>query len=119
MPKGVYERTDEMRRNMSAAHKDQKPSQKQRETVRTMLLGQEGEKNRAWKGGCYRTWHNKAWELFGLDKCEVCGITNEEHKEETGQRLSMHCEGHRYKNLERIFWTTACQLGCHQTLERL
>ena len=35
------------------------------------------------------------------------------------EKISMHCDGHRYKNLERIFWTTCCEFGCHKDLEKL
>lgn len=72
-----------------------------------------------WRGGCNLYWHSKAWDLFSQDKCEVCGMTNEEHLERKGVRLSMHCDGKRYKNLERIFWTTTCEYGCHQKLDAL
>jgi len=76
-------------------------------------------KHPRWSGGHGNYLHRKAWKLFGQDKCEICGMTNEEHKEKTGHRLSMHCDNHRYKNLERIFWTTTCEFGCHKRLERI
>lgn len=81
--------------------------------------GKKGEKSANWKGGCNLYLHEQAWKLFGKDKCEVCGIPNNKHKEITGYRLSMHCHGHNYNKLEKDYWTTCCLFGCHQKLERL
>lgn len=83
------------------------------------FYGKLGESSSNWKGGCNLYIHRKARELFGQDKCEICGMTNEDHKKKTGYRLSMHCDGHRYKNLERIFWTTCCEFECHKRLEAI
>lgn len=78
-----------------------------------------GSKHPRWKGGETVYNHRRAWNLFGQEKCEICGMTNDEHKKRTRHRLSMHCDGHRYKNMERIFWTTCCEFGCHKDLEKL
>jgi hypothetical protein len=83
------------------------------------MYGKKGERSANWKGGCNLYLHEKAWELFGQNKCEVCGISNDEHKKITGYRLSMHCHGHNYKKIERDYWTTCCLFGCHQKLEKL
>lgn len=75
-----------------------------------------GEKNGNWVGGCYNYLHEKAWELFGNKKCEICGITNEDHIKQYGKRLHMHCGSHKYSLLEKSNWLCCCNT-CHGKLE--
>ena len=84
--------------------------------ISSILRYKNKENHPMWKGGKSSYIHKKALKLFGQDKCEVCGITNKKHIEKYNKRLSMHCDGHRYKNLENIFWTTCCFV-CHKKLE--
>lgn len=69
-----------------------------------------------WKGGTYWYLHKKAWELFGNEKCEICGITNEDHIKQYGKRLHMHCGSHNYSLLEKSNWLCCCNT-CHGKLE--
>lgn len=80
--------------------------------------GNFGELNPNWKGGDIGWCHTTARRLFGQDTCEVCGMTNEEHLKKTNKSLHMHCDGKRYRNMERIFWTTCC-IWCHKKIEAL
>ena len=80
-----------------------------------------GENSSSWDGGSYMWWHNKAWNLFGLPFCIECGITNDEHKEILGRRLSMHCKSNPkdYTIMTDDNWACVCEIGCHQKLEEI
>ena len=146
MPKGIYIKTEEHKKKLQKSSKkamnrpeikekmrkialdkgyippSQKGKKRSKDTRKKMSYHRKkmiGEKNPRWEGGKIQYIHRRAWELFGQDKCEVCGMTNDDHIRKCGHRLSMHCDNHRYKNIERIFWTTCCEFGCHQKLEMI
>jgi len=79
-----------------------------------------GDKHHNWKGGCDGWLHNKVWELFGKNKCEICGITNDEYKLKLNRRLSMHCrDSEKYHDLSPSNWMTVCEFGCHQKMDKM
>lgn len=69
-----------------------------------------------WTGGCHDYCHRKAWEMFGKDHCEICGISNDEHKQQFGCRLHMHCNGD-FQILTDDNWNTFCNT-CHQNYHK-
>lgn len=77
------------------------------------------KKSDRYKGFNLTDIHKEAYKLHGKDKCEICGMTNEDHikKHKHKNRLSMHCYDKNYKNLKEDNWITVCEFGCHQSLE--
>lgn len=75
-----------------------------------------GKNNSAWRGGNYDYYHNQAWINFGKLYCKQCGKSNEEHINQTGNRLHMHCVDENWKNLSGNNWICLC-VSCHQKLE--
>lgn len=67
----------------------------------------------AWKGGSYRYWHEKAFEMFGKDKCERCN--NEANIQ---KRLCMHntLNPKDHTIMEAYAWQTLCD-SCHVIIE--
>jgi len=67
--------------------------------------------------------HNRAWELFGKDCCEICGMSLTEYTELTGRRFDMHntLEPKDYTVLESQVWMTVCAMAygnkCHYKVE--
>ena len=129
MKRGTYPRTSEMNKRMSEACKCRIQTQETRDKIRNSLLGKKlsdehkknislnhnkssGEDLYNWNGGNYNYWHNKAWDMFGDETCQLCGITNDEHLEKFKTRLHMHCEDHDYSNLTRNNWKCVCVV-CH------
>ena len=86
--------------------------------MKTKPKDRNGKNNNNWKGGDYNWHHAQAKEMFGKDKCQLCGMTDAEHVERTGNRLSMHYHSNCYKELKSKYWYTVCEFGCHQKLER-
>ena len=81
-----------------------------------------GEKGSNWQGGIDDdSCHNRAWKLFGKDHCEICGMSNEDHKKKhkNGSRLSMHntLTPKDYTVMEPEAWMTVCEFGCHTDVE--
>jgi len=68
-------------------------------------------KNR-FSGGDYNWYHAAAHRLFGKDACEDCGMTNQQHIQNTGRRLHMHCQYQQYHKMEPDLWETLCA-ACH------
>ncbi len=70
------------------------------------------------KYGCKETWHTKAWKLFGLDFCEICGMTLDECLETFNRRFDMHCtlEPKDYSVMEVNAWQCLCK-ACHGHME--
>ncbi len=70
------------------------------------------------KGGEKNYWHNKAFELFGSNICEVCN--NQETRIWKGKvtRLSMHCTSipKDYTNMTKENWMCVCNL-CHTKID--
>lgn len=130
MPKGIYKRTEDHRIRIKEAmnrpdvKKRMSVSQKKRMSnpKNNPSYGKFGPDSFGWKGGVceYETYHAKARKLFRKNKCEVCGMTNEEHKKRTGHNLSIHnnLKPKDYTVMESYAWTTVCEFGCHQTLEK-
>ena len=114
----VSERVKREHSEFMKGNKYKKGKTHSEETRKLQRELQLGEKASRWKGGDYYWLHKEARKLFGVGKCEVCGITEEDYIKQTGRRLDMHCDGKRYRNLERIFWTECC-ITCHQKLETL
>lgn len=77
---------------------------------------QMGKGNSSWKGGTYSYWHAKAKELFGIGKCEVCGMLEEEHKRKFGVGLHMHNQTKDYKNMIKDVWKEVC-ISDHRQLD--
>ena len=74
-----------------------------------------GPRSFLWKGGTNATWHRRAWELFGKDHCQICGMSLQEHTEIYGERLSMHCFGD-FQDLRRENWICLCW-KCHENFD--
>ena len=70
------------------------------------------------KGTDEKYWHHKAFALFGKSKCELCGMTLEEHREKWGSRFDMHytLEPKDYKCMEPEAWETYCKV-CHGKID--
>ena len=107
----------EIAERAAAKNRGKKRSKESCERYRESKKGKFGEETNAWKGGCIEWYHREAWILFSKHKCEVCGITNKDHKRKTNMRLSMHCRTKDYKLLEEWNWITVCHFGCHQKME--
>ena len=77
-----------------------------------------GENNPSWIGGHKQYWHKLARQLFGKEKCEICGRTNEEEILDTGKQLAMHCTSipKDYKLMEESNWKTLC-IKCHASID--
>ena len=71
-----------------------------------------GINNSYWKGMGYDLAHELAYELFGKEYCERCGMTNEEHIEKWEVRLHMHNKDGVPKHLTEDNWETLCR-KCH------
>lgn len=74
------------------------------------------------KGESLNYLHSEAYTRFGKDRCEICGMTNEEHKlkHRGNRRFSMHCrDANNYTDLSSENWVTVCEFGCHQKMDRL
>jgi len=63
--------------------------------------------------------HRDAWELFGKDNCEICGITLLNYMKKLDRRFSMHCRSKDYTDLSEENWMTVCEFGCHQKADHL
>ncbi len=106
-------------KNLSESHKGYNPSKenlmKRSNSLKGRFLKEESSQ---WKGGSTNYWHKKAWELFGQDKCEVCGMSNEEHINKWGHKLELHnnLESKDYTILKKDIWTTICK-SCHSKIE--
>jgi len=62
------------------------------------------------------TLHKKIWKLLGKNECEICHITNEDHKIKYSERLHMHCESKDYHLITYENWKTLCK-RCHTEYE--
>ena len=138
MPSGVYKRTEEMRKNIGKAAKGRVPwnkgkkmhfevwnkggaeySDETREKMRLGKLGKRGEKTNNWKGGSIGWIHKRSRELYSKDRCEICGITNDEHKRRTKMSLGIHSRSKEYDLENENNWVTVCLFGCHQKIEKI
>jgi len=111
--------SEETKLKLSKSNKGVKRSQQTKDRISAALKGKLKENSRRWLGGNSEYYHKKAWDLFGKDKCEICGIKNIDHKNETNMRLGMHCRSNNYTLLEEENWVTVCLHGCHQKMEKL
>lgn len=88
------------------------------ESIEKMKL-QNGENHPSWGGGCHMYWHNKAYDSFGKNECEICGISNGECLEKYNKRLSMHNTLYPkdYTIMEQEAWQCLCS-KCHGEVEK-
>lgn len=89
-----------------------------RKKISKFMEGKSEEKNYAWKGGVYTWRHNtiyRRFEYIALNYCWICEISNIEHKQLTGMRLSMHCINGNWKNSSFNNWICLCS-SCHRKL---
>ena len=138
--KGLTKETDERVRKVSeklkgkpSGMKDKHQSEKVKERIREfnkgkvgyykgkkrpehseMMSGRIGINSSGWKGGCRDYWHEQAWNKFGKDSCEMCGMSNKEHIQSTRDRLHMHCVGGKemYHIQTKENWICLCN-KCH------
>lgn len=103
----------EVKAKLSAARKGKKLSP---ETRAKISAANKGKKPPSWKGGVSSYWHKKAWECHGKDQCEVCSLSEKEHKRRTKKRLHMHCKSGDYKDQTASNWVSLC-LGCHHKFD--
>ena len=82
-----------------------------RKISESMKIASKFNSNR-WKGGDYNFFHNQAWKLFGKERCERCGLLNEQHIIDTGRRLHMHCLHQTYHKMDPDLWECICG-KCH------
>jgi len=63
--------------------------------------------------------HKRAWELFGGNECEVCGLSLKLHKEFYNKRFFMHntLNPKDYSILEKHAWQCVC-IPCHAEVEK-
>jgi len=121
MPMGVYKRTAEHRKKLSdnSAHywKNKERGPQSDEHKKKLSMSRNGK----WKGGSRDWWHDRVWKLHGKSHCEHCSKSNEDHIQQTSNRLHMHClsgsEYINYSNLDSTNWICLCT-NCHQKLER-
>jgi len=122
----------EVRKKISEAHKGVKKTEEHKEKIRQTLTGRvngphsEETKRKIGLGNTkdakyckdVRIIHMKAFEMFGKSKCELCGMTLEEHREKWGSRFDMHytLEPKDYKCMEPEAWETYCKV-CHGKID--
>jgi hypothetical protein len=108
----------EVRQRMSRSRMGRVVREETRKIIRDK---QKAEKCKLWKGGCSSWWHREAAKLFFHNHCELCGLSNEEHKQlhPRNARLSMHCRDNDPTNLSEENWVTVCEFGCHQRLDNI
>ena len=60
------------------------------------------------------TFHTEAWERFGKDKCDHCGMSLSEHIKKYNRRLDMHCTTNpkQYHIMLPENWDCLCK-KCH------
>jgi len=130
-----YVISDETRKKISKSKMGHKVSKETKQKIGKKLKGRtfsdeykkkmskstSAEKNGRWKGGCNWYQHTVVWKLHGKDKCDLCGMTNEEHqlKHQSNCRLSMHCRNKNYKDHDESNWVTVCEFGCHKKIENI
>jgi len=113
--KGVRQSEDH-KRKISEAKKGNKHSE---ETKRKIGEGVKGENNGKWIGGCITYWHDKAWELFGKNNCEECGMSLDNHLKKFNRRFDLHntiLPKKDYTIMEDYAWKCVCS-KCHKKLE--
>lgn len=64
-------------------------------------------------------WHKKAWELFGKDHCEKCGLALNEYYDIYNKNFDMHnnLNPKNYTILESEAWQCLCR-SCHTKIEK-
>ena len=67
--------------------------------------------------GNYGWYHARAHELFGKDKCEVCGKINKEELEYCKKGLIMHCKSDNWTDLSDENWKCVCS-KCHKKIHK-
>ena len=70
------------------------------------------------KGPTSTELHIIAWEKFGKDECEICGMSNEDHIKRYNKRLAMHCKlvPKDYTSDNPDDWVCCCT-PCHGPLD--
>lgn len=121
--------TPQIRKKMSEKAKNYWASEKRRKKQSIMKKqlwkdpefreNMTNENSPSWKGGGHQYCHYKAFELFGKDYCEVCGISAEEYKTKHNRRFSMHCRNGIHIELNEENWLTVCEFGCHQKMDKI
>jgi len=120
------ERSPEWRANMSEIMKKDNPAKRPevRAKISATMTGKKrpelaGRNHYGWVGGDRNYWHEKARELFGKDKCEHCGMTNEDHVKHYKNGLHMHnaLDPKDYRVMEESAWETVC-VSCHTIVEK-
>lgn len=140
--KGLYKHSKEVRRKISKSKKGKKLNPLSEEhkrkisksmkdnknclgiicsegTKNKISIAQKGEKSHHWNGGNDRYWHNKAWQLFGKENCEICNISLLEYMKENDCRFDMHncLEPKDYPVMEPEAWQCLCR-NCHTSIEK-
>jgi hypothetical protein len=84
--------TEETKRKIGESNKGNKLGPQSEELKRKKSESLKGrflkEESSQWKGGIdIGTQHKRAWELFGKDYCEICGISLNEYKKKSNRRF--------------------------------
>lgn len=89
-----------------------------KESIEVVRLKNSGKNNYGWKGGMGTYLHQKAYELFGENKCERCNISSEEYSKNHKIKFDMHCTSYpkNYKIMEKSNWKCLCR-ACHKKEE--
>ena len=112
-----YEEAERRKKYMSEIMMGHIVTEQSKEARRQKQLHEKGS---GWKGGIDSgTWHKHAWKKFGKNSCELCGLSNDEHKEKYNRRLEMHntLDPKDYSVMEPNAWLTLCA-SCHAKVEK-
>lgn len=82
------------------------------------LVSDLSDKGEHWagKGESYENCHLIANKLHRKEKCEVCGMTTEEHFILYSMNFHLHCKTKVYTDMSKENWVSCC-IPCHWVLE--
>lgn len=112
MPKGIYIRTEGIRKKIS-----EKTKEGMNKSEVKIKISRENSCN--WKGGLKDYCHEEARKFFGKPFCEGCRISLEDYRKTHKQkRFNMHCISKDFTILEQWNWKCVCS-KCHHKEHKL
>lgn len=123
----IKEKSSFPKRGQSSWNKGKEHTLETRKKISEALKGQNnffynkhffGDKNGMWNGGNINWFHARARELFSKNKCELCNMSDKDHKKEFKMSLHMHCKSGNWEILEEQNWKCIC-IKCHRKIHKL